>query len=177
MKRRRVIAGVAALLVAPRQSVAQQAPVKIPRVGWIWLGRSPGLMTSVLAAHVTYALPFVFLVVFPRLHKFDRSLEEAAMDLGAGPVTTFFKVTGPIILPGIVAAAIFAFTVSFDEFILSFFLVGNSTTLPVYLWGILLNRLTPEVNAIGFLILAFSIALTFAGNALLESRGAPRWRR
>jgi ABC-type spermidine/putrescine transport system permease subunit II len=144
---------------------------------WIYIGVSPSLMGSTLIAHVTYTLPFVFLVVFPRLHKFDRSLEEASMDLGAGPIVTFLTVTGPIIMPGIIASALFAFTLSFDEFILSFFLVGNSTTLPIYLWGMLLNHLTPEVNAIGLLILVFSVVLTFAGNALLELRKAPTVRR
>ena len=83
-----------------------------------------------LVAHVTYTLPFAFLVVFTRLHRFDRSLEEAAIDLGADPLTTFRRVTLPLILPGLVAAAIFCFTLSFDEFIRTLFVIGNENTLP-----------------------------------------------
>lgn len=135
---------------------------------WTFLGLSPSLFGSTLVGHVTYTLPFVFLIIFPRLHRFDRSLEEAAMDLGADPSRTFWKITFPLIRPGIIASAIFAFTLSFDEFILSFFLVGNANTLPIYLWGMMLTRLSPETNAIGALILGFSLILAWVAHVFLR---------
>lgn len=90
------------------------------------------------------------------------------MDLGADPSRTFWKITFPLIRPGIIASAIFAFTLSFDEFILSFFLVGNANTLPIYLWGMMLTRLSPETNAIGALILGFSLILAWVAHVFLR---------
>jgi ABC-type spermidine/putrescine transport system permease subunit II len=139
-------------------------------LSWTFLGLSPSLFGSTLAGHVTYALPFVFLIVYPRVHKLDRSLEEAAMDLGAGRFTTFWQVVLPIVRPGIVAGAIMAFTLSFDEFILSFFLVGNANTLPIYLWGIMLTRLSPETNAIGALTMAFSLVSAWVAHLCLRGQ-------
>ena len=135
---------------------------------WRVLGLTPSLFTSTLVAHVTYTLPFAFLVVFTRLHRFDRSLEEAAMDLGADPLTTFRRVTLPLILPGLVAAAIFCFTLSFDEFIRTLFVIGNENTLPMYLWSMIMTDSTPQTNAVGSVIVAFSLSWILAGHLLLR---------
>jgi ABC-type spermidine/putrescine transport system permease subunit II len=135
---------------------------------WRFLGLTPGLFTSTLVAHVTYTLPFAFLVVFTRLHRFDRSLEEAAMDLGADQVTTFRLVTLPIILPGLVAGAIFCFTLSFDEFIRTFFVIGNENTLPMYLWSMIMTDSTPQTSAVGSVIVAFSLTWILLGHVFLR---------
>jgi spermidine/putrescine transport system permease protein len=135
---------------------------------WRVLGLTPSLFTSTLVAHVTYTLPFAFLVIFTRLHRFDRSLEEAAMDLGADPVTTFRRVTLPLILPGLVAAAIFCFTLSFDEFIRTLFVIGNENTLPMYLWSMIMTDSTPQTSAVGSVIVAFSLTWILLGHLLLR---------
>ena len=135
---------------------------------WRFFGLTPSLFTSTLVAHVTYTLPFAFLVVFTRLHRFDRSLEEAAMDLGADQLTTFRLVTLPLILPGLVAGAIFCFTLSFDEFIRTFFVIGNENTLPMYLWSMIMTDSTPQTNAVGSVIVAFSLAWILVGHVFLR---------
>ncbi len=135
---------------------------------WRVLGLTPGLFSSALVAHVTYTLPFAFLVVFTRLHRFDRSLEEAAMDLGADQFTTFRLVTLPLILPGLVGAAIFAFTLSFDEFIRTLFVVGSDNTLPIYLWSMIMTDSSPQTSAVGAVIVAFSLTWVVVGQFLLR---------
>jgi spermidine/putrescine transport system permease protein len=134
---------------------------------WRVCGLTPGLFSSALVAHVTYTLPFAFLVIFTRLHRFDRALEEAAMDLGADPVTTFRRITLPLIAPGLVGAAIFCFTLSFDEFIRTLFVIGNENTLPIYLWSMIMTDSTPQTSAVGSLIVAFSLAWVLLGHAYL----------
>ncbi len=108
-------------------------------------------------AHTLVSVPFAMLVLISRLEGFDRHLEEASLDLGEGPVLTFFRVTLPLSWPGILASLLLTFTISFDEFILAFFLAGNEVTLPIYIWSQLRfpSRL-PMVLALGATILIFS---------------------
>lgn len=109
---------------------------------------SLGLVT-VIISHIAFSIPFVTLVVRARLHGFDKSVEEAAMDLGANEVVTFWRVTLPIIFPGVLSGALLAFTLSLDDFIITFFTNGpGSTTLPIYVYGLLRRIITPEVNAL-----------------------------
>ncbi len=109
---------------------------------------SLGLGTVILS-HIAFSIPFVTLVVRARLHGFDKSVEEAAMDLGANELTTFWRVTLPIIAPGVLSGALLAFTLSLDDFIITFFASGpGSTTLPIYVYGLLRRIITPEVNAL-----------------------------
>jgi spermidine/putrescine transport system permease protein len=106
-------------------------------------------MGTVIISHIAFSIPFVTLVVRARLHGFDNRLEEAAMDLGANEVTTFWKVTLPLIAPGVLAGAMLAFTLSLDDFIITFFTTGpGATTLPIYVYGLLRRVVTPEVNAL-----------------------------
>lgn len=106
-------------------------------------------MGTVIVSHIAFSIPFVTLVVRARLHGFDNRLEEAAMDLGANELTTFRKVTFPLIAPGILAGAMLAFTLSLDDFIITFFTTGpGATTLPIYVYGLLRRIVTPEVNAL-----------------------------
>jgi spermidine/putrescine transport system permease protein len=109
---------------------------------------SMGLGT-VIVSHIAFSVPFVTLVVQARLQGFDKSYEEAAMDLGANEWTTFRRVTFPMILPGILSGGLLAFTLSLDDFVITFFTNGpGSTTLPIYVYGLLRKIITPQVNAL-----------------------------
>lgn len=127
------------------------------------LSVEPGL-TTVILSHVTFTVSFVTLIVGARFDKFDFRLEEAALDLGASHLTAFFKVVLPVIAPGVVSAAIFAFTLSVDDFIITFFTAGTgSSTLPVKIYSMIKFSITPEINAIStILIMLTSITLIAA---------------
>lgn len=104
---------------------------------------------TVIVSHIAFMIPFVTLVVQARLQGFDKSYEEAAMDLGANEWTTFRRVTFPMILPGILSGGLLAFTLSLDDFVITFFTNGpGSTTLPIYVYGLLRRIITPQVNAL-----------------------------
>jgi len=104
---------------------------------------------TVIVSHIAFSVPFVTLVVQARLQGFDKSYEEAAMDLGANEWTTFRRVTLPMILPGILSGGLLAFTLSLDDFVITFFTNGpGSTTLPIYVYGLLRKIITPQVNAL-----------------------------
>lgn len=104
---------------------------------------------TVIVSHIAFSIPFVTLVVQARLQGFDKSFEEAAMDLGANEWTTFRRVTFPMILPGILSGGLLAFTLSLDDFVITFFTNGpGSTTLPIYVYGLLRKIITPQVNAL-----------------------------
>jgi spermidine/putrescine transport system permease protein len=120
----------------------------------------PLSLYSITIGHVMLCTPFAMAVLSSRLDGFDRSLEEASMDLGETPWITFWRVTFPLVLPGIVSSLLLSFIVSFDEFLLSFFLQGQQPTLPVYIWSQLRfpNKL-PSVLALGAVILIVSCLL------------------
>ncbi len=106
-------------------------------------------MATVTVSHIAFMVPFVTLVVQARLQGFDKAYEEAAMDLGANEWTTFRRVTFPMILPGVMSGALLAFTLSLDDFVITFFTNGpGSTTLPIYVYGLLRRIITPQVNAL-----------------------------
>jgi spermidine/putrescine transport system permease protein len=129
------------------------------------------LWTTALVAHVTWVLPFAFLSLYPVTHRFDRSLEEAAGDLGATRGVVFRRIVFPLIRPGIVAAWLFAFSLSFDEFIRTLFLTGFERTLPVQFWYMIVESLSPEAPAMAVVIIIISVATSLAG-ALLSRRSA-----
>jgi spermidine/putrescine transport system permease protein len=114
---------------------------------------------TILVGHVTYVLPYAFFVIAAQQYGFDRTLEEAAMDLGADRLRTFRSVTLPLMLPGLAAAGIFAFTLSLDEFIITFLLTSTTQTLPLYVWGMLRTIVSPTVNAVATLIVLASFVL------------------
>ncbi|MDX1615257.1 MAG: ABC transporter permease [Candidatus Promineifilaceae bacterium] len=115
---------------------------------------------TILIAHVAFNISFVAIVVRARLADMDRSLEEAAADLGANEWTTFRRVTLPLLMPGILAGALLAFTLSLDDFVITFFVSGpGSTTLPVRVYSMIKFGVTPEVNAISTLMLVGSTLL------------------
>ncbi len=131
-------------------------PVIIPEVVmgiallafFVQVGISLGLLTITLA-HIAFNIPFVTLVVRARLHGFDRAIEEAAMDLGANELTTFWRVTLPTIMPGVLSGALLAFTLSLDDYVITYFTAGpGSTTLPLRVFSMVRFAVTPEVNAL-----------------------------
>jgi spermidine/putrescine transport system permease protein len=131
-----------------------------------------GLLTITLS-HIAFSIPFVALVVRARLHGFNKSLEEAAMDLGANELTTFWRVTLPVILPGVLSGAMLAFTLSLDDFIITFFTAGpGSSTLPLLVYGMVKTHITPEINALSTIWVASVLILLLGSQALqaLQSR-------
>jgi spermidine/putrescine transport system permease protein len=120
-------------------------------------------IATVTMSHIAFMVPFVTLVVQARLQGFDKSYEEAAMDLGANEWITFRRVTFPMILPGIMSGALLAFTLSLDDFVITFFTNGpGSTTLPIYVYGLLRRIITPQVNALSTVwILVVFLAVLF----------------
>lgn len=132
-----------------------------------------GGLAPTAVAHVLFALPFVVLVVQARLADFDEQIEEAARDLGSSKFRTFRTVTLPIIAPSLVGAAILVFALSLDEFIITNFVVGANSTLPVLIWGQMRLGITPAVNAISTLILLGSLALVGFAALILWQRRVP----
>lgn len=126
---------------------------------FFWSGIGRGLH-SILLGHVALSLPYVVIIVGARLRSMGVSMEEAAATLGANAWQTFWRVTAPLMAPGIVAAALFAFAISFDQFVISYFLapVGTST-LPVQIYSAIRKGFTPEINAISTIIILSSMAL------------------
>lgn len=112
---------------------------------------------TIVVAHVAFSISYVTVTVRARLAGFDQSLEEAAMDLGATPVTTFIRVTLPLIFPGVLAGGLLAFTLSFDDFVIAFFTAGvGATTLPLKIYSMVKFGVTPEINAISTLMLSLT---------------------
>jgi spermidine/putrescine transport system permease protein len=126
---------------------------------------------TLAVSHIAFAMPFVYLTVRARLADFDLSVEEAAQDLGADEWVTFTRVTLPLLMPGIVSGALLAFTLSIDDFIISFFVTGKGwDTLPIYIWSQLKRGVTPEVNAVSAVLLGFSICLVVLSLAAQRRR-------
>jgi spermidine/putrescine transport system permease protein len=138
------------------------------------LGISFGVST-VIAAHVAFAISYVVFVVRARVAGFDSKLEEASLDLGATPVQTFLRVTLPLILPGIISAALLVFTISLDDFVITSFVAGpGASTLPIKIYSMVKTGVTPEINAISTILLVATIILVFVSENL--SKGKPsRW--
>jgi spermidine/putrescine transport system permease protein len=125
------------------------------------LGSGLGLHTIILG-HIAFITAFIIVVIRARLKGFDGSYEEAAMDLGANSLKTFWYVTLPIISPGIIAGALLGFTLSMDDFIVTFFTAGPaSTTLPLWIWGTLKRGISPEINALSVVMMLFTMSLVF----------------
>jgi spermidine/putrescine transport system permease protein len=129
-----------------------------------------GLLTVVLA-HVSFSLSYAVIVVRARLVGFDRSLEEAAADLGAGPWRTFRHVTLPLIAPGVLAAALLVFALSLDDYVVTSFVGGvGATTLPVHVYSMVKSGVSPEINAVSTLLLAATSLLLYAAHRVERGR-------
>ena len=139
---------------------------------FVFVGRLFGASTSLnfwtmLIAHVTFCLPYVILQVLPKLQQMDPALPEAAMDLGCTPAGAFFKVELPEIMPGIITGAIMAFTLSLDDFVVSYFTCGNGfQTLPVHIYSMTKKTVTPEMYALATIIFFVILSLLLISNII-----------
>lgn len=140
-------------------------PIMIPEIilGMVFLVffsllNLPFGMITLVIAHTTFCVPYIFMMVKARLVGIDKSLEEAARDLGAGPVRTFFDITMPLIMPAVLSGSLLAFSMSFDDVVISIFVNGpRLNTLPVKVYAQLKTGVTPEINALCTIILAVII--------------------
>ncbi len=137
---------------------------------FVFVGRLFGAATSLsfgtmLIAHITFCLPYVILQVLPKLQQMDKALPEAAMDLGCTPLRAFFKVELPEIMPGIVTGMIMAFTLSLDDFVISYFTAGNGfQTLPIRIYNMTKKTVTPKMYALATIIFFVILALLLISN-------------
>ncbi|WP_334173913.1 ABC transporter permease [Pseudoxanthobacter sp.] len=156
--RRRKSRGLEALVFAPM--IIPDIVLAVALLSFFsWLDVTMGLHT-IIVSHVVFDLAFVCAVVRARLKSFDFSLVEASRDLGAPAITTFFRITLPVILPAVIAGALLAFTLSVDEFIIAFFTAGpgrDSITLPMQIYSMIRFGVTPEINALATLVMAVSV--------------------
>jgi spermidine/putrescine transport system permease protein len=134
--------------------------------------RVPLGMGTIVIAHVAFNIPFVTVVILARLRGMDRSLEEAALVLGADEITAFRRITLPLLAPGVLAGALLAFTLSLDDFVITFFVSGpGSTTLPVLVYSMVRRGIEPTINAVSA-VLVFVTTLTIVAAERLTSRRA-----
>jgi spermidine/putrescine transport system permease protein len=138
---------------------------------FIAVGYSTGF-TTILIAHIMFNISFVVVTVRSRLIGFDRSLEEAAQDLGANGLQTFVRVTLPLIAPGVLAAALLAFALSVDDFVITNFNAGSTVTFPLYVWGAARVAIPPQINIIATMIFFATLVLMLL--TVLQQRRAAR---
>jgi spermidine/putrescine transport system permease protein len=149
---------------------------------FVFVGRLFGAATSLnfwtmLIAHITFCLPYVILQVLPKLKQMDRSLPEAAMDLGCTPLRAFFKATLPEIMPGIITGMLMAFTLSLDDFVISYFTTGNSfQTLPIRIYNMTKKTVTPKMYALATIIFFVILTLLLISNSI-DSDGSEKKTR
>lgn len=172
------MAGMAMYRYRPRLlSILVLAPIAIPEIlmgvslliFFVLLNLALGLV-SVALAHIAFCIGFVAIVVRSRLAGMDESLTEAARDCGASPLNAFRYVTLPLIMPGVVAGALMAFTLSIDDFVITFFTAGAGTvTLPLQIYSMIKIAVTPEVNAVSTLLMLLTLALIIVASKLSPS--------
>ena len=159
-------------IVIPEICMGVAMMVFFARLGWpsdlIW----PFNLGAIIIAHVSFVFPFVAMVVRARLANFNRELEEAAKDRGAGEWETFRDILVPFMRPGLVAGALLAFTLSLDDFVITFFTSGPDTvTFPIKVYSMVRFSVTPEVNAASTVLIVITIALTVAAMRLQNRAG------
>ena len=132
-------------------------------------------VVTIFIAHVMFIVSYVVVTVKARLIDFDRHLEEAAMDLGASEWTTFRLITLPLLAPAILSAALLGFALSIDDFVITYFVAGSTTTFPLFVWGAARVSVPPQVNVIASAIFLVSV-LFMVGNVLWGLRAARRSR-
>lgn len=137
---------------------------------------SPSLLTMIIA-HVTFQTPYVALVVYSRLVGLDRTIFEAAQDLYASPWQRAYAFVLPVVRPAVISGFFLAFTLSIDDFVISFFTAGpNSATLPIYIWGAIKKGVSPEINAIASLLIGVVMIMALGSVAVDRLRSRPRRR-
>ena len=135
--------------------------------------RIPQGFGTILIAHIMFNISYVVVTVRARLVGFDRHLEEASMDLGANELVTFFRVTLPLIAPGILAAGLLAFALSIDDFVITYFNAGTTITFPLFVWGAARVAVPPQINVIGTAIFVIAVGGMIV-NVLFQNRRARR---
>ena len=180
-----VVGTMAALALArarPRVAGAAMAlftlPVMVPPlvlgVGLLtWftnVGIKPGLNT-VIMSHLIFTQPFVMLVVYARMARFNYTIVNSARDLGASPLRVFFTIVLPLTRPTIIGAALIAMALSIDDFIITFFTIGGGNTLPTFLWGMMRKVITPQINVIAVCIMALTITVSLIALRVSRYRG------
>ena len=130
----------------------------------------PRSLLTVMISHVLFCAPFAILVMNSRLEGFDIAVEEAAQDLGANRLQTFRYITFPLIRPSLIGALMLTFGLSFDEFLVTFFVVGRKNTLPIVIWGMLRRGVSPSINAIATMVLIISMTLIVLANRYAKIR-------
>ncbi|MCZ6743370.1 MAG: ABC transporter permease [Alphaproteobacteria bacterium] len=156
---------VIGLLISP-----MMVPIVIVGVGLYFFYARIGLVNSYLGmitAHTTLAIPFVVITVTATLAGFDATLARAGASLGAGPARVFFTITLPLILPGVISGALFAFVTSFDEVVVALFLAGSEhRTLPRQMWAGIREQISPTITAVATMLIVFSVLLMIVMEAL-----------
>ncbi|MEZ0355566.1 ABC transporter permease [Mycobacterium sp. SA01] len=130
----------------------------------------PTGFTTILIAHVAFEISFIAMTIRARIRGFDWTLEDASLDLGASPLRTFFRVTLPLIVPGIVAAAMLSFALSLDDFIITYFVSGSTVTYPLYVNAATKAAVPPQINVLATAILVISLVLLAAGTLYRRKR-------
>lgn len=125
---------------------------------------------TVILAHIVFSTPYVILIMNSRFHNFDWSIEEAAQDLGANAYQRFRYILFPLIRPSIIGAMLLVFALSFDEFVVTFFVIGPQSTLPMIIWSILKRGISPDLNAVSTILLALSAGLLFVALRVFKVR-------
>ena len=125
---------------------------------------------TILVAHIMFCVSFVVVTVRARLAGLDDSLEQAAMDLYATPQQTFWRVTFPLVFPGILGAALLSFSLSFDDFIITNFNAGQTTTFPMYVWGVAQRGIPMQVNVVGTLMFVISVVIVVGSEVVSRRR-------
>lgn len=145
-----------------------------PAIASIWAGEDPPQLGlgygSVIAAHGLFTMALVTMIVKTRIATLGRDIVEASADLYATPLTTFHQIVLPQILPSVLAGFLLAFTFSFDDFIIAFFVAGSETTLPIYVFASIRRGVTPEVNAIATMVLVASLLLILIARVLMREK-------
>lgn len=127
---------------------------------------------SIIVAHSVWGIAFAAAIIRTRLRGFDRSIEEASLDLGVKELPTFFKITLPVIWPGIIAAALVVFTLSVDEFVIAYFTAGTTVTFPIQIYSMIRFGITPEINAVATILLSVTMLSMVTATLVIGRRGS-----
>ncbi len=175
VERRRRSSALDALLFAPM--IIPDIVLAIALLSFFTLLNVTLGLHSIILSHVVFNIAFVCAIVRTRLNYFDHSIVEASIDLGASRLTTFRRITLPVIFPGVLAGALLSFTLSFDEFIIAFFTAGagsSSTTLPMRIYSMIRFGVTPEINAMATIIMLFSFTFVFLSQRINREQVSQR---
>ena len=155
---------VALPIVVPEICMGVSLAMFFSAIGWTSSGSMlwPFNLSNIIIAHITFCFPFAAMVIRSRLHNFNREMEEAALDLGANEFQVFKDILLPFLKPGLIAAALLCFTLSLDDFIITFFTSGpNNVTFPVKIYSMVRFSVTPEINAASTILILLTLVLTF----------------